>query len=90
MIVKQSLGIAGLVAVIGYVSIVGQGVQAQGLLNKLENAVENGVDRIQFAEWANQHPEWVNTHHDRYEYFKHHPEEAEHSRAEWSEWHQHD
>jgi hypothetical protein len=51
------------------------------------HAAEQRADRMAFTDWASQHPEWVRTHHDQYEYFLHHPEQAEEKRAEWSEWH---
>ncbi len=42
---NKSFRIASLMAVITYACIGSQAVQAQGFLNKLENAVQDGVDR---------------------------------------------
>ncbi|SRR5579885_2187911 len=43
-------------------------------------------DRIEFVEWAKQHPDWVAQHPDRYRFFLSHPGEAEKFRHEWFDW----
>jgi hypothetical protein len=84
---KMPYKIACLIAVISTVSLSASMVQAQNFLHKLEKSVEGGVDEVRFTQWANQHPDWVSTHHDRYEYFMHHPDEANKFRSEWYGWH---
>ena len=64
VIVKLSLVFAGALIIVSWISTGNQSVGAQGLLNKLEGALENGSDRMRFAQWANQHPDWVTSHHD--------------------------
>lgn len=50
-----------------------------------DNLLERAAERYQFSEWAKNHPDWVQSHQERFQYFLHHPEEAERSRSEWAE-----
>ncbi|HEY9791605.1 MAG TPA: hypothetical protein V6D22_14475 [Candidatus Obscuribacterales bacterium] len=55
-------------------------------MNGNGNGLGHAYGHMKFTDWARGHQDWVNTHHDRYNFFMQHPDQCEQMRPEWEGW----